>query len=181
LIAAERFTDADTWEADMSERIYRVLFVCRDNAARSIMAEAILNQRGHGRFEAFSAGSHPAGRVHPSALKQLQDARLQTEGLRSKSWDEFAQPGSPPLDFVFTLCDVSARESHPAWPGKPLQASWGVPDPVTVQGSERNVAKAFHDSFMALDWRIGLFISLPIASLDRLTLADRVAEIGEEV
>jgi protein-tyrosine-phosphatase len=164
----------------MSDRTYRVLFVCTDNAARSIMAEAILNQRGHGRFQAFSAGSHPAGLVHPSALQQLQDARLPTEGLRSKSWDEFVQPGAPPLDFVFTLCEAAARDPHPAWPGKPLVAGWGVPDPVAVQGSDRIVARAFHDCFMALDWRIGLFICLPIAALDRMTLADRVAEIGEE-
>ena len=164
----------------MSERTYRVLFLCTDNAARSIMAEAILNQRGHGRFLAFSAGSHPASEVHPVALQQLQDSRLQTEGLRSKSWDEFTQPGAPPVDFVFTLCEEAAREPHPAWPGKPLVAVWGVPDPVAAQGSERTVSKAFHDAFMALDWRIGLFICLPIAALDRMSLADRVAEIGEE-
>jgi arsenate reductase len=164
----------------MSERTYRVLFLCTDNAARSIMAEAILNQRGHGRFLAFSAGSHPASEVHPSALQQLQDSRLQTEGLRNKSWDEFTQPGAPPMDFVFTLCGEAAREPHPAWPGKPLLAVWDVPDPVAVQGSARNVSKAFHDAFMALDWRIGLLICLPIATLDRMTLADRVAEIGEE-
>jgi arsenate reductase len=164
----------------MSERTYRVLFLCTDNAALSIMAEAILNQRGHGRFLAFSAGSHPAGEVHPSALKQLQDSRLKTEGLRSKSWEEFAQPGAAPMDFVFTLSEAAAREPHPAWAGKPLMAGWGVPDPVAIQGSERNVARAFHDAFMALDWRIGLFICLPIAALDRMTLADRVAEIGAE-
>jgi arsenate reductase len=164
----------------MSERTYRVLFLCTDNAARSIMAEAILNQRGHGRFLAFSAGSHPASEVHPSALQQLQDSRLQTEGLRSKSWDEFTQPDAPPIDFVFTLCEEAAREPQPAWPGKPVMAVWGVPDPVAVQGSERDVSKAFHDAFMALDWRIGLFICLPIAALDRMTLTDRVAEIGEE-
>jgi arsenate reductase len=162
----------------MSDRAYNVLFVCMDNAVRSIMAEAILNQRGHGRFKAFSAGSHPTGQVNPIALKQLQDARLAIEGLRSKSWAEFAQAGAPPLDFVFTLCDAAAKESHPEWAGKPLIAHWGVPDPAAVQGSDRQIAKAFHDAFMALDWRIGLFICLPFSSLDQLTLSEQVAEIG---
>jgi arsenate reductase len=162
----------------MSDRVYYVLFVCTDNAARSIMAEAILNQRGHGRFRAFSAGSHPAGRVSPHALKQLQDARLDTVDLRSKSWDEFTQPGAPPLDFVCTLCDTAALETQPPWPGKPVTAHWGVPDPALVHEPEQAVAKAYHQAFMELDWRIGLFICLPIASLDQLTLADRVAEIG---
>jgi len=163
----------------MTERIYNVLFVCTDNAARSIMAEAILNQRGHGRFKAYSAGSHPAGQVHPCTLKQVQDSRLATEGLRSKSWDEFVKEGAPRLDFVFTLCDQAAEEAHPVWPGKPITVRWGVTDPTAVHGPERAVAKAFHDAFMALDWRIGLLISLPIAALDQLTLAERVAEIGE--
>lgn len=162
----------------MSDRVYWVLFVCTDNAARSIMAEAILNQRGHGRFRALSAGSHPAGRVSPHALKQLQDARLDTVDLRSKPWDEFTQPGAPPLDFVFTLCDAAVLETQPAWPGKPVTAHWGVPDPALVHEPEQAVAKAYHQAFMELDWRIGLFICLPIASLDQLTLADRVAEIG---
>jgi len=164
----------------MTERTYRVLFICKDNAARSIMAEAILNQRGHGRFVAFSAGSHPADRVNPGALKQLEDARLATDGLRTKSWQEFTQPGTPPLDFVFTLWDAGEQEAHPAWPGHPLVAQWGMPDPARVQGNERAMAKALHDAFMAIDWRIGLFISLPIAALDRLTLAARVAEIGDQ-
>ena len=163
----------------MSERVYRVLFVCTDNAARSIMAEAILNQRGHGRFKAYSAGSQPGGQVHPYTVKQLQDSRLETEGLRSKSWDQFAQAGAEPLDFVFTLCDSAAEEAHPGWPGKPVTARWGVPDPAAVQGSERAIARAFHDAFMAIDWRIGLLVSLPIAALDQLTLAEQVAEIGE--
>jgi arsenate reductase len=163
----------------MTERIYHVLFVCTDNATRSIMAEAILNQRGHGRFKAFSAGSHPAGQVHPCALTQLRDSRLATDGLRSKSWDEFVQDGAPQLDFVFTLCSPAEDVPHPVWPGKPITARWDVPDPGAAQGSEQVIAKAFHQSFMALDWRIGLLVSLPIAALDRLTLAERVAEIGD--
>jgi arsenate reductase len=164
----------------MSQQQYSVLFVGTANAARSVMAEAILSQRGHGRFKAFSAGSHPAGQVNPLALQQLRDARLDTAGLRSKSWDEFAQPGSPPLNFVFTLCDQAAKEAHPAWPGKPLTAFWGMPDPTAAHGSDRIIARAFHDAFMALDWRIGLLISLPIAALDQLSLAEEMTEIGNQ-
>jgi arsenate reductase len=164
----------------MSQQQHSVLFVGTANSARSIIAEAILNQRGHGRFRAFSAGSHPAGQVNPLALQQLRDARLDTAGLRSKSWDEFAQPGGPPLNFVFTLCDQAAKEAHPAWPGKPLTAFWGMPDPTAAHGSDRIIARAFHDAFMALDWRIGLLISLPIAALDQLSLAEEMAEIGKQ-
>jgi len=163
----------------MTEQIYHVLFVCTDNATRSIMAEAILNQRGHGRFKAFSAGSHPTGQLHPYALKQLQDSRLATEGLRSKSWDEFVQEGAPRLDFVFTLCDPAEEEAHPVWPGKPITARWSLPDPAAVRDPEQAIAKAFHQAFMALDWRVGLLISLPISALDNLQLAERMTEIGE--
>lgn len=164
----------------MSQPQHSVLFVGTANATRSLMAEAILNQRGRGRFKACSAGSHPAGQVNPLALQQLRDARLDVAGLHSKSWDEFAQAGSPPLNFVFTLCDLAAKETHPAWPGKPLTALWGMPDPTAAHGSDRIIARAFHDAFMALDWRIGLLISLPIAALDQLSLAEEMAEIGKQ-
>ena len=160
------------------DRVYKVLFLCTGNSARSILAEALLNNRGAGRFEAFSAGSHPVGRVNPHALALLQQAGLRTEGLRSKSWDEFATPGAPALDFVFTVCDSAANEVCPVWPGQPVTAHWGLPDPAGVQGTDAEQAKAFHDTYVALDRRIGLLTSLPISGLDQLALARRVAEIG---
>jgi len=162
----------------VSEQQYSVLFIGTGNSARSIMAEAILRQRGHGRFVAYSAGSQPTGQVSPYALRQLQDARLEIDGLRSKSWAEFTQPGVAPLDFVFTLGDMAADVAHPVWPGRPVTAHWGVPDPAAVRGSDEVVARAFHSAFMALDWRIGLFICLPISALSDLALANRLTEIG---
>jgi arsenate reductase len=162
----------------MSRAPYNVLFLCTGNSARSILAEVLLNSRGQGRFKAYSAGSQPVGRVNPHALEFLRQARLPTEGLRSKSWDEFAQPGAPPLDFVFTVCDSAASEVCPIWPGQPVTAHWGLPDPAAVQGSDEDKQKAFRDTFVALDRRIGLLTSLPIAGLDQLTLQRKVDEIG---
>jgi len=158
---------------------YHVLFLCTGNSARSILAEVLLNSRGQGRFKAYSAGSQPVGRVNPHALEFLRHAGLPIEGLRSKSWDEFAQPGAPPLDFVFTVCDNAAHEVCPIWPGQPVTAHWGLPDPAAVQGSDADKQQAFRDTFVALDRRIGLLTSLPIAGLDQLALARRVAEIGK--
>jgi arsenate reductase len=163
----------------MSTRTYNVLFLCTGNSARSVLAEVLLNSRGAGRFRAFSAGSQPVGRVNPFAVETLRQAGLPTEGLRSKSWDEFARPGAPQLDFVFTVCDSAANEVCPIWPGQPVTAHWGLPDPAAVQGSDADKAKAFRDTFIALDRRIGLFTSLPIAGLDQLALQRKVDEIGK--
>jgi arsenate reductase len=162
----------------MTRQSYSVLFVGTVNSGRSIMAEAILRLRGLGRFTAFSAGSHPSGQVDPDALAQVHEARLPVEGLRSKSWDEFVRPDAPPLDFVFYVCDAAARESAPDWPGEPVVARWTMPDPMAVTGTELARKKAFHDAFMQLDWRIGLFIALPISGLDQLTLERHMKEIG---
>jgi arsenate reductase len=162
----------------MSTHVYNVLFLCTGNSARSVLAEALLNSRGAGRFRAFSAGSRPVGRVNPFAVQTLTQAGLPTDGLRSKSWDEFAQPGAPALDFVFTVCDSAANEVCPIWPGQPVTAHWGLPDPAAVQGTDADKAKAFRDTFIALDRRIGLFTSLPISGLDQLALKRRVDEIG---
>jgi arsenate reductase len=163
----------------MTSGPYHVLFLCTGNSARSILAEVLLNSRGQGRFKAYSAGSQPVGRVNPHALEFLRQAGLPTEGLRSKSWDEFAQPGAPPLDFVFTVCDNAANEVCPIWPGQPVTAHWGLPDPAAVQGTDADKQKAFRDTFVTLDRRIGLFTSLPIAGLDQLALERRVAAIGK--
>jgi arsenate reductase len=163
----------------MSGSAYNVLFLCTGNSARSVLAEALLNSRGGGRFKAHSAGSHPVGRVNPYAIQILQEARLPTATLRSKSWDEFAAPAGPPLDFVFTVCDNAAGEVCPLWPGQPVTAHWGLPDPAAVQGSEAEKARAFRDTFVALDRRIGLFTSLSISGLDQLTLKRRMDEIGQ--
>jgi arsenate reductase (thioredoxin) len=159
---------------------YRALFLCTGNSARSIMAEAILNQKGSPTFAAYSAGSHPAGRVHSLALKQLELARLPAAGLRSKSWDEFARPGAPKFDFVFTVCDNAAREICPVWPGQPMTAHWGVPDPAAVDGAPEQVASAFREAFLLLDRRISLFLSLPLPSLDRLAIQKSIDHIGHE-
>jgi arsenate reductase len=159
---------------------YNVLFLCTGNSARSIMAEAILNFKGRPTFTAYSAGSHPVGRVRPEALRQLEAAHLSTAGLRSKSWDEFAQPGAPRLDFVFTVCDNAAREVCPVWPGQPISAHWGVPDPAAVQGSREEVERAFREAFFMLERRIGLFLSLPLASLDSLAVKNEVDKIGRQ-
>ncbi|HTT25003.1 MAG TPA: arsenate reductase ArsC [Candidatus Binatia bacterium] len=159
---------------------YNVLFLCTGNSARSIMAEAILNQKGHGRFRAFSAGSHPSGTVRPEAIRQLERAHLAATRLRSKSWDEFAKPGAPVLDFVFTVCDNAAHEVCPVWPGQPMTAHWGIPDPAAVQGSEEEKARAFRDAFFLLDRRISLFLSLPMQSLDGLSLKQELDKIGQQ-
>jgi arsenate reductase len=157
---------------------YNVLFLCTGNSARSIMAEAILNHKGRPNFVAYSAGSHPSGTVRPEALRQLEVAHLPTSGFRSKSWDEFAGPGAPKLDFVFTVCDNAANEVCPVWPGQPMTAHWGVPDPAAVHGSEGQVEKAFRDTFFLLDRRISLFLSLPLSTLDRLSLKKEIDHIG---
>jgi arsenate reductase len=157
---------------------YNVLFLCTGNSARSIMAEAILNQKGRPNFAAYSAGSHPTGTVRPEALRQLETARLPTIGLRSKSWNEFAHPGAPNLDFVFTVCDNAANEVCPVWPGQPMTAHWGVPDPAAVEGTREQVEKAFRDAFFLLERRISLFLSLPLSTLDRLSLKKQIDNIG---
>lgn len=162
------------------DRPYNVLFLCTGNSARSIMAESVLNQRSRGQFRAFSAGSHPTGRVNPLAVQLLERMNLPTEGLRSKSWEEFAAPGAPPLDFVFTVCDNAAGETCPAWPGQPMTAHWGLPDPAAVQGTDAEKTEAFRQTFRALERRISVFISLPIASLDRMALTQRLHDIGKE-
>jgi arsenate reductase len=159
---------------------YHVLFLCTGNSARSIMAEALLNFRGKPTFTAYSAGSHPAGKVRPEALRELKIARLPTAGLRSKSWDEFAKPNAPKLDFVFTVCDNAAKEVCPVWPGQPISAHWGVPDPAAIQGSSEQVGRAFRDAFLILDRRIDLFLSLPLASLDSLAIKKEVDRIGRQ-
>jgi arsenate reductase len=157
---------------------YHVLFLCTGNSARSIMAEAILNHRGQKNFTAYSAGSHPGGRVNPHAIDQLELAGLSTAGLQSKSWDEFAGPEAPQMHFVFTVCDAAASELCPVWSGHPVTAHWGVPDPAAAQGSLEEIKRAFRDAFFTLDRRIGLFLSLPLASLDQLALKSKVDEIG---
>jgi arsenate reductase (thioredoxin) len=160
--------------------IYNVLFLCTGNSARSIMAEAILNHRGRGRFAGYSAGSRPSGKVNPQALRQLELSHLPADGLRSKSWDEFAKTGAPKMDFVFTVCDNAAKEICPIWPGQPLTAHWGVPDPAAVDGSMTQVQRAFREAFVTLDRRIGLFLSLPMKSLDALALKKEIDRIGKE-
>ena len=161
------------------QRHYNVLFLCTGNSARSIMAEAILNLKGRPNFTAYSAGSHPSGTVRPEALKQLEIAHLPTQGLRIKGWDEFSQPGSPQLDFVFTVCDNAAQEVCPVWPGQPMTAHWGVPDPAAVRGSQVEIERAFREAFFILDRRISLFLSLPLKSLDRLALKRELDNIGQ--
>ena len=162
----------------MAERIYNVLFLCTGNSARSIIAEAILNREGHGKFKAFSAGSHPKGAVNPHALDLLRKFNYDVSTLRSKSWAEFAQAGSPDLDFVFTVCDNAAGEACPLWPGQPITAHWGIPDPAAATGSEAEIALAFRDAYRMLNRRIELFLALPIQKLDRLVLTTRLKAIG---
>jgi arsenate reductase (thioredoxin) len=159
---------------------YNVLFLCTGNSARSIMAEAILNHKGRPNFTAYSAGSYPSGKVRPEALKQLEAARIPTNGLRSKNWDEFSMRGAPKLDFVFTVCDNAAKEVCPVWPGQPMTAHWGIPDPAAVQGSGEEIGKAFRDAFFMLDRRIGLFLSLPLSTLDHLALKKEIEKIGRQ-
>jgi arsenate reductase (thioredoxin) len=162
----------------MSERPFNVLFLCTGNSARSIMAEAILNRIGAGKFHAFSAGSQPKGNVHPEAKRLLQSLDYDTSPLRSKSWNEFARPGAPPLDFVFTVCDNAAGETCPYWPGQPMTAHWGIPDPAAAAGSSAQVALAFKDAYRMLSQRIAVFAALPIRSLDRLSLQAKLKDIG---
>lgn len=159
---------------------YNVLFLCTGNSARSIMAEAILNHKGKPTFAAYSAGSHPSGRVRPEALRQLETACLPIDNLRSKGWDEFAKPDAPKLDFVFTVCDNAAKEVCPLWPGQPMTAHWGVPDPATVQGTREEVEKAFRDAFFMLDRRISLLLCLPLSSLDGLAIKREIDKIGQQ-
>ena len=161
------------------EKHYNVLFLCTGNSARSILAEGILNFKGKPAFTAYSAGSHPTGTVRPEAVHQLEKAHIPTAGLRSKSWSEFSKPGSPKLDFVFTVCDNAANEVCPVWPGQPLTAHWGVPDPAAVSGSEADIERAFRDAFFLLDRRIGLFLGLPFKALDNLALKRELDNIAQ--
>lgn len=164
----------------MSDHIYNVLFLCTGNSARSILAEAILNREGMGRFKAFSAGSQPKGEVHPYTLELLDHLNFDTSFARSKSWEEFAAPGAPEMDFVFTVCDQAAAESCPIWPGQPMTAHWGVPDPAAADGNEAEKRLAFSDAFRMLNNRISIFTSLPIASLDSLALQKQLDAIGKK-
>jgi arsenate reductase len=159
---------------------YNVLFLCTGNSARSIMAEAILNFKGQPNFTAYSAGSHPAGAVRPEALRQLETAQIPTQGLRSKAWDEFSKPVAPSVDFVFTVCDNAARETCPVWPGQPVTAHWGVPDPAAVLGPPEAVENAFRNAFFSLDRRISLFLNLPLHKLDHLALKKEIEKIGRQ-
>jgi len=162
----------------MSERTYNVLFLCTGNSARSVIAEAILSRIGAGKFKAYSAGSMPKGEVHPETLALLKRLNYDTSAFRSKSWDEFAQPGAPPLDFVFTVCDNAAGEVCPIWPGQPMTAHWGIPDPAAATGSQVEIARAFANAYGAMNNRIAVFVNLPFASLDRLSLQSRLDGIG---
>ena len=159
---------------------YNVLFLCTGNSARSIMAEAIMNKKGFPNFAAHSAGSHPTGTVRPEAIRILEAARLSTAGLYSKSWDQFAEPDAPPLHFVFTVCDNAAKEVCPLWPGQPMTAHWGVPDPAAVKGTTEEIERAFRDAFSILDRRISLFLCLPLSSLDQFALQREIDNIGRQ-
>ena len=159
---------------------YNVLFLCTGNSARSIMAEAILNRNGRPNFQAYSAGSHATGRVRPEALRHIKLAHLPMEGLRSKDWSEFAKPGAPQMNFVFTVCDNAAKEVCPVWPGQPMTAHWGVSDPAAVEGSPEEIERAFRDAFMTLDRRISLLLCLPLASLDKLAIKREIDRIGQQ-
>jgi len=162
----------------MTEKPFNTLFLCTGNSARSIMAEAILNKIGRGKFHAYSAGSQPKGQVNPNTIQLLKGLGYDTSGFRSKSWVEFAKPGPPALDFVFTVCDNAAGEACPVWPGQPMTAHWGVPDPAEATGTEAEIGLAFKDAYRMLNQRIGIFVALPIGSLDRLSLQARLKEIG---
>ena len=163
----------------MSARSMNVLFLCTGNSARSILAESILNQMGKGRFQAFSAGSHPAGQVNAHTIELLQEQKMPVDGLRSKNWDEFAQPDSPQLDFVITVCDKAAGEVCPVWPGQPMSAHWGIEDPAAVQGDEETVMRAFKKAYREMYTRISLFTSLPLHKLDRMALQRKLDDIGK--
>jgi arsenate reductase len=162
------------------QKSYNILFLCTGNSARSIMAEAIMNSKGRPTFLAYSAGSHPSGAVRPEALRQLEKMHLPTNGLRSKAWDEFSRSDSPKMDFVFTVCGNAANEVCPVWPGQPMTAHWGVPDPATVDGSEEQVERAFREAFITLERRISLFLCLPLGSLGALALKKEVDSIGRQ-
>ena len=157
---------------------YNVLFLCTGNSARSIMAEAILNNKGRGKFTAYSAGSHPTGQPRPEALRQIESFGLSTAGLRSKSWDEFSGPSAPKLDFIITVCDNAAKEPCPYWPGHPATGHWGVADPAAVKGTAEEIGRAFRDAFTVLDRRIGLFLSLPLATLEDMAIKREIDQIG---
>jgi arsenate reductase len=159
---------------------YNVLFLCTGNSARSIMAEAILNHKGKPLFTAYSAGSHPSGTVRPEALQRLEMSHVPTTGLRSKSWDEFSRLGASEMNFVFTVCDHAAKEICPLWPGQPMTARWGIPDPAAIKGSAAEIERAFRDAFFLLDRRINLFLALPVAALDRLALKKELDRIGRD-
>ena len=162
----------------MADQPFNVLFLCTGNSARSIMAEAILNKLGAGKFRAYSAGSQPKGQVHPETMRLLQSLGYDTSGFHSKSWDKFAKPGGPDFDFVFTVCDNAAAEACPLWPGQPMTAHWGVPDPAEAEGTPAEIALAFKDSYRMLYQRIGIFTALPLRSLDQLTLQNKLKDIG---
>lgn len=162
----------------MPERIYNVLFLCTGNSARSVLAEAILQKAGRGNFRSFSAGSTPKGEVHPQTIALLESLGYDTSGFRSKSWSEFAKPDAPVIDFIFTVCDNAAGETCPVWPGKPMTAHWGIPDPAAVEGSPAQVALAFKEAYAMLSRRIELFLALPLAKLDAMTVQARLREIG---
>jgi arsenate reductase (thioredoxin) len=163
-----------------AERTYNVLFLCTGNSARSILAESLLNRWGKGQFQAFSAGSFPKGQIHPLVIDLLKHMNLPSEGFRSKSWDEFAAPGAPPIDFIFTVCDNAAGEVCPIWPGRPMTAHWGIADPAVVEGSDAEKAFAFRKALKELETRIKLFTALPIASLDQLALREKLRAIGQQ-
>lgn len=167
-------------EKTMSDPVYNVLFLCTGNSARSILAEAIMNQVGDGRFKAYSAGSHPKGDVHPESIALLKRLNFDTAFARSKNWEEFAKPDAPIMDFVFTVCDDAAGESCPVWPGQPMSAHWGVPDPAAVKGTEAEISLAFADTFRMLNSRISIFTALPLTSIDRLSLQRRLDDIGKK-
>jgi arsenate reductase len=163
----------------MIDNPFNTLFLCTGNSARSIIAEAILNKIGKGKFHAYSAGSQPKGQVNPNTLQLLRDLGYDTSGMRSKSWSEFAKPGAPALDFVFTVCDNAANETCPVWPGQPMTAHWGVPDPAEAKGSEAQIALAFKDAYRMLQRRIEIFVALPMRSLDKLSLQAKLKDIGQ--
>lgn len=180
MLRAEAASHRNQLLRQMSERVCNVLFLCTGNSARSILAESLLNHWGKGRFKAYSAGSFPKGQVHPLALDLLKRMEMPTDGLRSKSWDVYAAADAPPLDFIFTVCDNAAGEVCPVWPGKPMTAHWGIADPAAAEGSDTDKAQAFRTAFKALETRIKLFLQIPIASLDQMTLKDKLAAIGRE-
>jgi arsenate reductase (thioredoxin) len=159
---------------------YNVLFLCTGNSARSIMAEGLMNAKGEPRFTAYSAGSHPSGTVRPEALKQLETAQIPTTGFRSKSWDEFAKPEAPEMDFVFTVCDNAANEVCPVWPGHPMTAHWGILDPAAVQGTPAKIEQAYRDAFFLLERRISLFLNLPLTAIDKLAIKKEIDKIGRQ-